>query len=46
MGVRRGIVIAVEAEIGQVRGEDAKSSGQQVTGKRAAVTSCRLSQDR
>ncbi|TWW61152.1 hypothetical protein D4764_05G0012420 [Takifugu flavidus] len=29
MGVKREIVIVVEAVIGQVRGEDAKSSGQQ-----------------
>lgn len=38
--MRREIVIGVEAVIGQVRGEDAKSSGQQVPGERAAVTSC------
>lgn len=37
---KRETVIVVEAVIGQVRGEDAKSSGQQVPGERAAVTSC------
>lgn len=36
----------VEAVIGQVSGEDAKSSGQRATERGAAVTSCWLSQDR
>ncbi|CAF91557.1 unnamed protein product [Tetraodon nigroviridis] len=40
MGGKRETVIVVEAVIGQVKGEDAKSSGQQVPGERAAVTSC------